>query len=114
MAGTIDVYLERAKRRTFAAAIDWPGWCRSGKSEEDALVALAEYPDRYRRAVGGAGRGPGAAFALRPDRPAEGEGRAAAEDPSFRRLLADPVRHQAFGLARAGPRVGDRGPDDRY
>ena len=52
MAGTIDVYLEGAKRRTFAAAIDWPGWCRSGTTEEDALVALAEYADRYRRAVG--------------------------------------------------------------
>src|SRR5438105_14988169 len=52
MAARIDVYVEVAKRRTFAAAIDWPGWCRSGKTQEDAVEALAEYAGRYRRAVG--------------------------------------------------------------
>jgi AcrR family transcriptional regulator len=47
----IDVYLEVAKRRTFACAVDWPGWCRSGKDADAALEALAAYADRYRAVV---------------------------------------------------------------
>jgi hypothetical protein len=43
----IQVYLEVAPRRTFACALDWPGWCRSGKTAESALDALADYGDRY-------------------------------------------------------------------
>jgi hypothetical protein len=31
----------------FACALDWPGWCRSAKTEDAALHALAEYADRY-------------------------------------------------------------------
>lgn len=42
-----DVYLEIGKRRVFACAIDWPGWCRSGPSEEAALASLAAYAPRY-------------------------------------------------------------------
>src|SRR5687768_12724548 len=41
------VYLETGTRRVFASALDWPGWCRSGKDEEAALEALAEYAARY-------------------------------------------------------------------
>jgi hypothetical protein len=41
------VYLEVGKARVFAAAADWPGWCRSGRTEELALDALAEYAARY-------------------------------------------------------------------
>jgi hypothetical protein len=43
----IDVYLEVGKKRTFAGAIDWPGWCRSGRDEASALGALFEYGARY-------------------------------------------------------------------
>ncbi len=43
----IEVYLEVGKKRTFAGAIDWPGWCRSGRDEESALQALCEYGPRY-------------------------------------------------------------------
>ena len=42
-----DVYLEIGKKRVFACALDWPGWCRLGKSEHDALATLDEYADRY-------------------------------------------------------------------
>ncbi len=35
------------KKRTVACAFDWPGWDRSGKSEEDALRVLASYRPRY-------------------------------------------------------------------
>ena len=45
------VYLELGKKRTFAGAIDWPGWCRSGRDEESSLRALADYGPRYARAL---------------------------------------------------------------
>jgi hypothetical protein len=43
----IPVYLEVTRRRTFAGAVEWPGWCRSGKTPEDALETLVAYADRY-------------------------------------------------------------------
>jgi hypothetical protein len=45
------VYVERGAKRTFAGAIEWPGWCRSGKDEASALDALLAYAPRYARAV---------------------------------------------------------------
>lgn len=33
----IDVYLEIGQKRTFAGALAWPGWCRSGSDKESAL-----------------------------------------------------------------------------
>ncbi len=41
------VYLESGSRRVFACALDWPGWCRSGKDEKQALEALAAAAPRY-------------------------------------------------------------------
>ena len=49
MTRSIDVYLEVGKKRTFAGAMDWPGWCRSGRDEESALQALVDYAPRYAR-----------------------------------------------------------------
>ena len=43
----IDVYIERGQKRTFAGAVDWPGWCRSGPDESSALQALFDYGPRY-------------------------------------------------------------------
>lgn len=51
MTDRIAVYLEVGPKRTFAGAVDWPGWCRSGKTEADALEALVAYTDRYARAM---------------------------------------------------------------
>lgn len=42
------VVLEVGTRRVFASAIDWPGWCRSGKDKAAALSALSAYAPRYR------------------------------------------------------------------
>jgi len=42
-----DVYLEIGSKRVFACALDWPGWCRSGKTAEDALETLSAYAPRY-------------------------------------------------------------------
>jgi hypothetical protein len=43
----IAVYLEAGQKKTFAGALDWPGWCRSGRDEASALAALVEYAPRY-------------------------------------------------------------------
>jgi hypothetical protein len=47
VAKKIAVYLEVGSKRTFAGAVDWPGWSRSGRTEQDALDALAVYGARY-------------------------------------------------------------------
>jgi hypothetical protein len=45
----IDVYLEVGRKRTFAGAIEWPGWCRMGHDKASALQALFEAGPRYAR-----------------------------------------------------------------
>ena len=47
----INTYLEIGQKRTFAGAIDWPGWCRGGRDEESALQALFDYGARYGRVL---------------------------------------------------------------
>ncbi len=42
-----DVYLEVGQKRVFACAVDWPGWCRAGRDESQALAALAASASRY-------------------------------------------------------------------
>jgi hypothetical protein len=42
-----EVFLELGQKRVFAGALDWPGWCRSGRDETLALQALFEYGPRY-------------------------------------------------------------------
>lgn len=41
------VYFEAGKTRVFACSLEWPGWCRRAKTEEEALDLLAEYTTRY-------------------------------------------------------------------
>ncbi len=48
----MDVYLETGPKKSFACALDWPGYCRGGKTDDQALEALARYGDRYLAAVG--------------------------------------------------------------
>lgn len=43
----ISAYLEVGSKRTFAGAADWPGWARSGRTEQEALDALSGYASRY-------------------------------------------------------------------
>jgi hypothetical protein len=45
------VYVEAGQTRSFAGALDWPGWCRSGRDEVAALQALYKYGPRYARAL---------------------------------------------------------------
>jgi hypothetical protein len=49
------VYLEIGTKRTFACAVEWSGWCRSGRDEPSALATLADYADRYSAALALAG-----------------------------------------------------------
>ncbi len=51
----VEVYVEATGKRAFAGAIDWPGWCRSGKDEEAALESLFGYGPRYARVLKGSG-----------------------------------------------------------
>ncbi len=47
MSSQLDVFIESGRRRTFASALDWPGWARRGTTEELAVQALADYLPRY-------------------------------------------------------------------
>ena len=47
MARAIPVYVEAGDKKVFACSIDFPGWCRAAKTEEQALEALAAYAPRY-------------------------------------------------------------------
>ena len=47
----IEVFIESGGRRVFASALDWPGWARSGKTEDQAVVTLADYLPRYAEIV---------------------------------------------------------------
>lgn len=42
-----EVYLEVGRKRVFAGALDWPGWCLSAGNEAAALAALVAYAPRY-------------------------------------------------------------------
>jgi hypothetical protein len=55
MARTQKVYLESGDKRVFAAALEWPGWARSGRSPDEALAALVVAGPRYAAAVHKAG-----------------------------------------------------------
>jgi hypothetical protein len=43
----VPVAIEAAPKKSFATAVDWPGWSRSGRTEDLAIEALVAYADRY-------------------------------------------------------------------
>jgi hypothetical protein len=43
-----DIYLELGSQKVAACALDWPGWCRFGKTEELAQQTLIDTAPRYR------------------------------------------------------------------
>jgi hypothetical protein len=53
MATPVAVYLEQGAKRTFAGAVDWPGWCRQGPNATDALAALLAYGPKYASILAG-------------------------------------------------------------
>ena len=54
-ADQVEVYLEIGSKKTFAGAVDWPGWNRGGRDEASALQALLECGPRYARVLHAAG-----------------------------------------------------------
>lgn len=46
-AEQIKVYIESGDNKTFATALDWPGWSRVGRDEPSALQSLIDYGPRY-------------------------------------------------------------------
>ena len=53
--GPVRVCLETGGRLSFASALDWPGWSRSGRGEEAAVERLRAYASRYAPVVRAAG-----------------------------------------------------------
>jgi hypothetical protein len=47
VTGRLDVYLEGGQKRVVACALDGPGWCRAGKTEDAALDALVASAPQY-------------------------------------------------------------------
>jgi hypothetical protein len=52
---TIAVTVEAAPKKAFASAVEWPGWSRSGKTEDAAIDALADAAPRFAKAAKEAG-----------------------------------------------------------
>lgn len=44
----IRIVIEYASKKTFASALEWPGWSRSGKDEDAGTAAFFAYAERYR------------------------------------------------------------------
>lgn len=45
----VEIYLETGAKKTFACALNWPGWGRGGRGDEEAVQALLAYAPRYAR-----------------------------------------------------------------
>jgi hypothetical protein len=43
-----NIYLELGKKKVCACSLEWPGWCRFGKTEVEAQQALIDSAPRYR------------------------------------------------------------------
>lgn len=98
MGDAVDVYLEIGTKRTFAGAIDWPGWSRSGRTQADALEALVAYGPRYRAILGSSTP----AFHAPPD--------------VSRLKVVERLQGGAgtdFGVPGEAPKADDRSVDDR-
>jgi hypothetical protein len=54
-ARIIKIAGETSPRRVFMWALDWPGWCRSGRDLDSAREALLAAADRYAPVAAGAG-----------------------------------------------------------
>jgi len=47
MTKPVGVSIEATPKKSFATAVDWPGWSRSAKAEALAIETLASYAERY-------------------------------------------------------------------
>jgi hypothetical protein len=49
----LEIFVESGKKKVFAGALAWPGWCRFGRDEEKAFDAFLAYGERYARVLEG-------------------------------------------------------------
>ncbi len=47
------IFVETGKKKVFVGAIEWPGFCRSGRNEDTAISELKNYGVRYAEALDG-------------------------------------------------------------
>jgi len=131
-----DVVVEKGTKRVFASVVEWPGWCRSGKSEDEALATLAAYAARYAKVASKLGFKPpegGSSFRVvermkgnattdfgAPGMPAKSDAAKVGEKDLARLIAALDAGWLAFdaGVAKArgktlatGPRGGGRSLD---
>jgi len=130
----IEVFIEAGSKRVFASALDWPGWARSGKTEDLAIATLDDYRSRYEQVIRRAGLEPPAGDlavterlagvakladfgALSAAAPSEGKPITAAEGHRLAALLAAAWEELESAAATApevlpkGPRGGGRDRD---
>jgi hypothetical protein len=82
-ANRIRVLVETSAKRSFASALDWPGWSRGAKTAELAVEALATYEARYRPVAARAGHPlPGGSLQLDVVEAVEGDASTAFGVPS--------------------------------
>lgn len=130
------VVIETGSKKVFASALDWPGWSRSGKTEQAALASLADYAERYQAiaTIAGAGdvgriardlevvehsQGSGATDFGVPDRVAQCEYEPMSETECERQVALlqacwryfDDVASRVSAELRKGPRGGGRDRD---
>lgn len=46
-----DVFMDIGPKKSIAAAVDWPGWCRGASDQASALQRLWDYGNRYAAVV---------------------------------------------------------------
>ena len=51
----IDIAEEVTPKKAFVWAVDWPGWCRSGKDSRLAIASLIDHAERYAKVARAAG-----------------------------------------------------------
>ena len=126
--------VEVGSRRAFACALEWPGWCRSGRTSAEALERLSSYRSRYgsvleeallavpeeepfqvlEKIVGDATTdvgAPGGRYAWDLQQVAEGELSSAARVLEAAYRLFDETAARAPEVLRKGPRGGGRDRD---
>jgi hypothetical protein len=113
---SVRAYLEVGTKRVFAAGLDWPGWCRSGRDEDVALEALVAFGSLYEAALGSTARGfkpPARASSLNVVERLEGNattdfGAPAIEAAADRRPVGDTEAKRQIGVLEASWTAFDR------
>ena len=62
MGTRLAIAIEAGDKKVFASALEWPGWSRSGKTQEAAIESLLAYAARYAHVIERAGLEVPAAF----------------------------------------------------